>query len=295
MCCICFQGEETNDHLFVACPRVQDLWHGFMNLTKIQWTCPGSLQDLEKEWCSLGTTVDDKVWGLIPFALVWSIWVARNTHIFRGTRINLVEVWDMALTRVAWWVKNLWPSCPYDTYQIVRNLGEIKFPSPRHKERVVVWTPPDIGFLKVNVDGASKGNPGPSGIGGLIRNSNRKILGYFALNTGFGWAYEAEVRAIQHALIFCHQYLFRNIIIESDCTMAVGWVQSIETRPWRLISELNQIDMLMKEINCREIRNIYKESNFIADFLANKGCERLTPVWTLEEDSNGIVEADLLE
>ncbi|KAL0410603.1 UNVERIFIED_CONTAM: hypothetical protein Slati_3650000 [Sesamum latifolium] len=33
------------------------------------------------------------------------------------------------------------------------------------------WLPPPNGFWKLNSDGASKGNPGPSGAGGLIRDS----------------------------------------------------------------------------------------------------------------------------
>lgn len=100
----------------------------------------------------------------------------------------------MALTRVAWWVKSAWPQCPYDTQQIIRGLGIIKFPTSPPVVKNSMWFPPDIGLLKVNVDGASKGNPRQNGIGGIIRNSSSKVLGFFALNIGFGWDYEAEVK-----------------------------------------------------------------------------------------------------
>jgi len=33
-----------------------------------------------------------------------------------------------------------------------------------------IWKPPPHGFLKVNIDGASKGNPGLAGFGGVIRD-----------------------------------------------------------------------------------------------------------------------------
>lgn len=165
-----------------------------------------------------------------------------------------------------------------------RNLGSIKLPSSHAVPRQVSWLPPDIGILKCNVDGASKGNPGNSGVGGVIRDSNGKFLGYFALGIGFGWAFEAEVKAILQGLIFCQQFLFRNIILESDSTVAIGWVISKDKRPWKLRNELNKIDLLMREVNCLEIRHTYREGNTDADLLANKGCESDSPIWVLLEE-----------
>jgi hypothetical protein len=36
--------------------------------------------------------------------------------------------------------------------------------------------PHQLGFIKINFDGASKGNPGPAGFGAILRNSNGEIL-----------------------------------------------------------------------------------------------------------------------
>lgn len=121
----------------------------------------------------------------------------------------------------------------------------------------------------------------------MFRDANRKILGYFSLNSGHGWAYEAEVRAILNALVFSQEFLFKNILIESDSTVAVGWVMSKANRPWRLSNELNHIDFLIQEVNCVEVRHIYRESNVKADFLAKEGCNRAAPVWFCVEDSSG--------
>lgn len=158
-------------------------------------------------------------------------------------------------------------------------MASIKFPCKQSVPRMVSWSPPDIGLLKCNVDGASKGNPGPCGVGGVIRDANRKILGFFALNTGWGWAYEAKIKAILHGFRFCHQYLLRNIIIESDSTTAVRWTSSKNRRPWKLANELNQIDTWMEEVNCLGVKHILREGNGLADFRANKGCERISPLW----------------
>lgn len=78
-------------------------------------------------------------------------------------------------------------------------------------------------MVKFNVDGASKGNPGASGIGGVLRNVEGIILGYFSKSMGHIWAYEVEVHAIFHALLFCHEFNCHNVLIESDSTLAIGW------------------------------------------------------------------------
>lgn len=36
----------------------------------------------------------------------------------------------------------------------------------------VTWLAPAIGFLKLNTDGASRGNLGPRGRGGIVRDVN---------------------------------------------------------------------------------------------------------------------------
>lgn len=96
-------------------------------------------------------------------------------------------------------------------------------------------------------------------------------MGFFSLNSGHGWAHEAEVRAILNALIFCQEFLLRNIILESDSKLAVGWVGSSENRLWRLLNELNHIDFLIQEVNCVEVRHIFRENNEEVDLLVNIG------------------------
>lgn len=78
------------------------------------------------------------------------------------------------------------------------------------------------GTLKFKVDGASQGNQSPCGVGGVLRDYRNMILGFFSLNMGYGWAYEAEVKAILKALVFCQQYNLRDIVIESDSSTAIG-------------------------------------------------------------------------
>jgi hypothetical protein len=46
------------------------------------------------------------------------------------------------------------------------------------------WKPPPEGSLKLNFDGASKGNPGRTGTGGVIRDSQGKIIRLYTGSLG---------------------------------------------------------------------------------------------------------------
>lgn len=56
-------------------------------------------------------------------------------------------------------------------------------------------------FLKFNVDGSSLGCPRKSGIGGVLKNHRRQVMGYFSKATGDLWAYEAKVQTILQTLM----------------------------------------------------------------------------------------------
>lgn len=51
--------------------------------------------------------------------------------------------------------------------------------------KVVPWSPPLFGVLKVNVDGSSKGKPGPTIIVGVLCNSEGGVSLLFTKNVVF--------------------------------------------------------------------------------------------------------------
>jgi len=46
------------------------------------------------------------------------------------------------------------------------------------------WNPPPKGFLKYNIDGTSKGNPGMTGFGGVLQDDTGNILFLFHCHVG---------------------------------------------------------------------------------------------------------------
>lgn len=203
--------------------------------------------------------------------------------LFKGKRFVHQEIWDMHLLRISWWVKGSWHDCPYDLNQFLLNFCNIRVKRQVAGPREAAWSPPSLVVLNFNVDGASKGNLGLCGVGGVLHNSDEEALGYFFKNLDGEWAFEDEVRAIFLALLLCHQCGFSSVIIESDSTTNVGWVNSSLNRPSKLRNELNQIDYLFSEVNCMGVHHIYREAIDFADHLAKEGWGRPDALWFCSE------------
>ena len=58
------------------------------------------------------------------------------------------------------------------------------------------WKYPTEEWIKLNVDGCSKGNPGTTGVGGVIRDHMGSWIGGFARNIGFCSSVTAELWAM---------------------------------------------------------------------------------------------------
>lgn len=84
------------------------------------------------------------------------------------------------------------------------------------QERLIGWNFTPITFIKLNTDGASKGNPGPAGAGGVFRDhSGDWMLGY-TRHIGYATNSIAEAWAIRDGLQVATQKKFSHILVESD-------------------------------------------------------------------------------
>ncbi|KAK3183003.1 hypothetical protein Dsin_030289 [Dipteronia sinensis] len=89
------------------------------------------------------------------------------------------------------------------------------------------WFPPQHDTLKFNVDGSARGAPGQAGIGGVLRDSNGKVLCLFSSYIGVQSSIAAEIYAIQRACQLCQakeSLRRKKIDIISDSAVAVSWI-----------------------------------------------------------------------
>ena len=81
---------------------------------------------------------------------------------------------------------------------------------------------PFFWVLKFNVDGALRGNLGPVGIGGVLRNCKGEVLIMFSKPVGVCDSNEAEVLAILEGLQLFSSRYGGPLIMESDSSNAIA-------------------------------------------------------------------------
>ncbi|KAH9294029.1 hypothetical protein KI387_040766, partial [Taxus chinensis] len=78
------------------------------------------------------------------------------------------------------------------------------------------WSPPPLGWLKLNTDGVAKGNPGASGGGVILRDDSGNPLATLAICFGFGTNHRVEALAILKGIELALSIGSGQLIVESD-------------------------------------------------------------------------------
>lgn len=140
----------------------------------------------------------------------------------------------------------------------------------RHMVKVMVrWMPPRVGWMKLNTDGASQGNPGPAIAGGVIRNGEGEWCGGFVLNIGRCTAPLAELWGVYYGLLAAWEKGFRRVEVEVDSEMVVEFLTTGigDTHPMSFLVRLCY-GFLTRDWLVR-IVHVYREANRLTDGLAN--------------------------
>eukprot|EP00253_Pinus_taeda_P035656 PITA_35656 len=143
------------------------------------------------------------------------------------------------------------------------------------------WHLPPEACFKLNFDGASRGNPGIAGIGGVIRNHKGDITHIFCRSMGECTNNEAEFVALEQGLRVLRSYRQGNFIVEGDSSLAISVAKRIQagtptskvTKHWRLAKATESIADLLGGLKGIVFQSIRRKANGLADFLANHGAD----------------------
>ncbi|KAL4569514.1 hypothetical protein LXL04_025153 [Taraxacum kok-saghyz] len=148
------------------------------------------------------------------------------------------------------------------------------------------WTAPTYNMLKLNTDGSSKGNPGPSSFGGLIRDGKgRWLCGYIGKMEGKSYtSLEAEVWSVFKGLCLIKKKKISNVLIETDCQSILmigmqGFGESLHPDFKPVVEAMNTI---MIQQSC-VIIHTRRDGNHCADQLAKLGGAQSEEYMDLEE------------
>jgi len=124
--------------------------------------------------------------------------------------------------------------------------------------------------LKIYIDGASKGNPGPSGVGVVICRDGqtiKNIANFIGHATNNVAEYTALIHALQEGLILQAD----NIEINTDSQLLYRQIKKVyKIKSANILGLYNQALHLMSAFKEVSIKHIPREENRGADKLANK-------------------------
>ncbi|KAF7838421.1 putative ribonuclease H protein At1g65750 family [Senna tora] len=225
-CSRCGNASETQIHTLRDCPKASTIWMRlvhpkhwpvFFGTDFRQWFMLNLSRNLGREgsdWCSV-------------FAIAcWIIWKCRNAEVFRSSNSDTRDPYFSIMQLV-----NL-------CNQAKRMLGGSDQGRNHRSRPMVKWEMPEMGWLKVNVDGSRRGSTGVATCGGVARDAGDAFLGGFTCNLG-----SLAVNMVKQGCNEGH-----------PCSSLVHLAQSLVNRDWHVC-----------------IHHLLCEGNCVADRLAAEG------------------------
>lgn len=141
------------------------------------------------------------------------------------------------------------------------------------RERIpksIIWSCPKTGYA-LHVDGAAKGNPGPTGGGGCIRGSKGELIHGFSYYYGVGTNMMAEARALLDGMRILEKSKLLVDAIFYDSKVLLNMIRLRYRPPWRILKWWDDIKSIIDKHGWR-VQHTYREGNMVTDALASLAC-----------------------
>ncbi|XP_073154233.1 uncharacterized protein [Henckelia pumila] len=227
--CQCCERSEMLTHVFIHSPIARSVWHFFGAIFRVRipdtedFRLFLSIWKRGREWSPGGNVKE-----FLPFVVLWFLWTAHNDvkHRHLSPSAETVKFQILSYLRLAHSAATIKPRLWLGVSQAARSMG-ISVGFQRTKKTAVVrWLRPPPGFFKLNVDGSSRGNPGESSVGGVVRDSSGHTLGFFSEFIGPGSNVRAELWAVWRGVLFCSDHSLFPLWIETDSQIAIQILRS---------------------------------------------------------------------
>lgn len=132
--------------------------------------------------------------------------------------------------------------------------------------------------MKLNSDGASKGNPGPAGGGGVFRDDSGAFVRAYTFKCGYCSALKAELNAVLYGLQAGERMGLTKLVIEVDSS-EVAAIFNSDTSSFHAHHHLIEKGRHLIQNTRWDVRvcKIRRQENKVADRLANWALNLLIP------------------
>lgn len=103
------------------------------------------------------------------------------------------------------------------------------------------------GYLKLNFDGASRGNPGFSGTRVVIRDHKGLLVSTISIKLPKGTNNVVEAQALLHGLQLAYDLKLKDLEIEGDSLINVNVCKERKISCWKLNYVMQQVWKLMEK------------------------------------------------
>lgn len=280
VCPFCWKEEATMEHCLFGCNRVTSVWSYFAATFNINFSNASSIRAACHSWwlAASPTSAAGIVILLMPSTILWNLWISYNAAIYNGTTfstcsiINMVKR-DFLMLSIASPMRSNGTS---DMILIREGFAASFTPPKRRKTLWIKWTKPPSGRLKLNTD-ASFTSSGTAG-GACLRDSTGNLVAALSFPLKASSAQEAEVLALESALIWCESAAIFPKAIEVDSSSLISFVSSnLHQVPWKLRDAIHNIRNMLATWS-PSLSHTYREANKVADALAFFGLNRPSPL-----------------
>ncbi|CAN1146791.1 Putative ribonuclease H protein At1g65750 [Linum perenne] len=253
-CSFCNSSPETIEHLFRCCQITRQVWG---KVSSISGSDPFFSMPMDVWWRS---NIADSKRALIFGNTVWILWESRNEEVFEGKSSPV----DSIVERIKFWVSA--------ANSAAIELNSIKCGLSRNKViNQISWEAAPDPKATLNTDGLVQSNTGESAAGGVIRDSNCRVIDVFAANLGVCSISRAEMTAIIIGMERARSAGIWDLEIQTDSTCAIHLLTEEGNRDHQHAAVVRKYRHLVERNWRVNVKHIYREANHLADALANKG------------------------
>jgi ribonuclease HI len=293
LCILCGEAEETMNHLLNSCHYIAQIWDQAALIMRTSDRHRDSILETIANWRdeAFHSPLLNRIWQLLPGFILWKTWKERNKRLFRSISLLWQQCWHQCHRNILEtlhfqnWSDTDLTNTPSDL-SILRHWAPLpslkdlpSSPLTPPSSSSYFWSPLPEDFIKLNFDGASKGNPGAAGFGVVFRNHHGHILLISAGFLGHSTNNAAELWGLIKGLELAIKNDFTKLIVEGDSQIIINLLRRIlnganpdRISPiWRLSHGLQIITDLLQPNLAVIPAHIRRKANQVADELANMG------------------------
>ncbi|XP_042954647.1 uncharacterized protein LOC122291062 [Carya illinoinensis] len=281
-CCSESEYEDLN-HSLARGDFAEKIWRICSVVLGIPWREGWSWRQRVECWYrrAKNSTRSGQLLGLLPAIITWRLWGRRCKARMEGLMESVQQVWYSIKYWVSWIALKI-KDVNFLTKQDEGVLHCFNMPINMMRHEIVIpvkWKSPKQGWVKLNVDGCSLGNPGPSGAGGIIRDDKGNMLCGFAVDTGHNSNNHAELMGLLHGLRHIGFMGFVLVEIELDSMLVLNWLRNNRCGLWYMEDYWDEIQSRLAGLHV-SLGHCFRECNSVADGFAKLGANGQTMLWS---------------